>query len=167
VIARADHFRAQGTRLVDLLHGFLQSPDVGARSQHTAVSEAKSWQLPLAFSAQSRRAYDGAVLVGDAGGLVDAATGEGIHFAVASALFAAAAVEDALGAGRVDAVMLSSYDRQCEAHLGRLIRRSRRFHRWVAGRPEVMEALFIVANASPPALRAVLNWMSTDFVLQP
>jgi len=62
------------------------------------------------------KAFDGGILIGDAGSFVDPMTGEGITPAAESALLGASAIADALSRGRTDATALSAYQRSFKAY---------------------------------------------------
>jgi electron-transferring-flavoprotein dehydrogenase len=66
------------------------------------------------FSVPKRRHGDGALVVGDAAGLVEVASLKGIHYATQSGMFAARAVFEALKAGDTSAAGLSGYDRMLD-----------------------------------------------------
>lgn len=73
------------------------------------VSQIKAWSLPL--GSKKRRVHsDNVLLVGDAAGLVDPFSGEGIGNALLSGKLAAAVADEALSAGDTSAKFLSSYE---------------------------------------------------------
>jgi len=96
------------------------------------VTKLRSYWLPVRQRGQA--AYSGrCLLVGDAAGLVDPVTGEGIHHAVKSAKLAAPFVLEALG-GRVDE--LRSYGRALEREIAPELTAARAFRRlftWFPG----------------------------------
>jgi len=164
VIVRTDRFKRRGISIETLLHGFVESGDLRRRGANaSALRDIATWQLPLAVPGRTRRAFDGAVLVGDAARLVDALTGEGIHNAVVSATLAADTVDNALTAGDVSHASLAAYERQLERQLGRLIRRSYRSQKYVTAFPPVLETLFVLAGAHRGRVTRWLNRKSTDF----
>jgi len=165
VIMPVGRFKRTGRTLRQLLDTFLAGAPVRARLAADArVENAATWQLAYA-PRRMRRAYDGAILVGDAGALVAPLTGEGIHNALVSARIAAETVHEALSRGDTSGAALAAYDARCEAALGRILRRSRRVERVVAAAPWALEALFLVAKASSARVQSFLNRMSTDFVV--
>jgi flavin-dependent dehydrogenase len=165
VIARTDRFRRDGASLRELLAAFLQMPAVRRRAAGATIAAEAAWQLPFTADRASQRAFDGALLVGDAGGFVDSLTGEGIHNAVLSATIAAGVVCEALARGDTTHASLSAYDERWREVIEPGLRRARRFHRRVAAVPPVLETLFVLANAGRPVVRSLLNRMSTDFVI--
>lgn len=73
------------------------------------VSQVKAWSLPL--GSKKRKVHsDNVLLVGDAAGLVDPFSGEGIGNAMLSGKLAAAVADEALSAGDTSAQFLSRYE---------------------------------------------------------
>lgn len=168
VMVRADRYAERERPLRELFDQFLQLPEIKSRLGSDArVSEVATWQLPYAENVHPPRTYDGALLVGDAGSLVDALTGEGIHNAVASGVIAAQAAAGALRNGDVSRAGLAEYDRRCDSELGALIRRSERAQRFLDRFPLGLELLFAGAGAGGHLVEAWINRVSTDFVAGP
>jgi geranylgeranyl reductase family protein len=163
VIVSVDSLERSRGSLANLLDQFLASEAMRGRADGTTLSSVASWQLPLAAAGGPGRAFDGAILAGDAGGFVDPLTGEGIHTAVLTGTIAAEVVDAALE--RTPRGSLTEYDTRCVKEMGRLIRRSERCRRWLAGVPAALESLVLLANASPRLFRGWLNHVSTDFEL--
>jgi geranylgeranyl reductase family protein len=164
VIMRADRYRERGQPLRERLERFLERPEIRERVHGDVVLEnIATWQLPYAGTG-GRRSFDGALLVGDAGGFVDPLTGEGIHNAVLTGVIAAQTGSEALREGDLSAARLADHDRRCEASLGDLIRRSRRAQRFADRFPVGLEILFIAANLTGGLVPAWINRVSTDFV---
>jgi len=65
---------------------------------------------------------DRVLLCGDAAGLMNPLTGDGIHYAMSSGMFAATVCTDALHAGRTDAAFLSKYQTLWKHDFGAEIR---------------------------------------------
>jgi electron-transferring-flavoprotein dehydrogenase len=70
-----------------------------------AIPEGGYWSIP-------RLAVDGALMVGDAAGMVNAMRLKGIHLAIESGMLAAETVLDAFAADDVSSLTLQRYDRQ-------------------------------------------------------
>jgi geranylgeranyl reductase family protein len=167
VILRADRFKRRGVSLERLLHRFLASRDVSARLEGGARPvDVASWQLPYATPGSPARAFDGALLVGDAGHFVDSVTGEGIHHAVVSAAIAAEVADEALARPDRFAAILSSFDARCERAIGPLIRRSYRAQKYVLAHPLMLEAMFLAARSGRGRVVAWLNRVSSDFFIR-
>ncbi len=164
VIVRTDRFKRRGIAIEALLHEFVESRELRARGATVnALQDAATWQLLLAAPRRVRRAFDGAVLVGDAARLVDALTGEGIHNAVLSGVLAGESVERALAANDVSYGSLRSYEDRIQHELGASIRRSYRWQKYVAAFPPVLEALFIGAGVFRGRVTRWLDRISTDY----
>jgi geranylgeranyl reductase family protein len=167
VIARTDRFKHHGVGLEALLREFLDSPDVRARIEPGATTQnVATWQVPYATPASASRAFDGALLVGDAGRFVDSVTGEGIHHAVVTAAIAAAVADEALAQPARRDEILKTFDARCEREIGHLIRRSYRAQKHVVAHPILLESLFIAARAQRHRVVSWLNDASTDFVIR-
>ncbi|HEU4929193.1 MAG TPA: geranylgeranyl reductase family protein [Candidatus Krumholzibacteria bacterium] len=164
VVVRTDRFKRRGASIEQLLREFIESKEMRARrSSWSNLGGIATWQLPLAVPHSTPRAFDGAVLVGDAARLVDALTGEGIHNAVMSGKLAADAVAQALDAGDVSRVWLSAYERRLEDELGALTKRSYRCQKYVTAFPLALESLFVLAGTFRESVMRWLDRASTDF----
>jgi menaquinone-9 beta-reductase len=108
------HFRSTNYRktLDEWVAGF---PEEWEMRPETRVGRPRSAGLPMGHN-RKPRVFRGALLVGDAAGMVNPFNGEGISYAVEAAAFAAAAADDALRAHR-DAP-LETYDRAVAAAWG-------------------------------------------------
>jgi len=167
VIVRTDRFKRRGAPLPELLDQFLATPDVRARTAPDArLSDIATWQLPYATPHSTRRSFDGALLIGDAGRFIDSLTGEGIHHAVVSAAIAAEVADEALTRPGNASEILATFDARCDRAIGRLIRRSYRAQKYVVAHPRVLETLFIGARAGRGRVVSWLNRVSTDFLVR-
>ena len=133
-------------------------PVLAARLAGAPIDSRPRGAGPLAQSARGRTA-DGVVLVGDAGGYVDAITGEGISLALTCAQALAALLPTALGAGatrqalrpyqRFHAREFRRYALVCRAMLG-LARHPvirRRVVRFLGAHPRLFDRLIAEALA--------------------
>jgi geranylgeranyl reductase family protein len=166
VIVRAELITKRGLALTALLAEFLETPPVRARlAAGHQVRDVKSWQLALGGCGSIRRAWDGALLVGDAAGLVDPLTGEGIQNALISARIAAEVASEALRRDDASHTVLAEYERRCERIIDPSLCRSHRVERWVANSPWRVNSLFAIANRAPKCFDWLLNRLSNDFVV--
>ena len=84
------------------------------------VDGIKIWQLNFGSQKKLQHAYDGALLVGDAAGLINPLTGGGIHNGMISACLAAETIDEALKKGNTSLQELQIYEQRChEAHVER------------------------------------------------
>lgn len=100
------------------------------------------WELPL--GSKRRRMYgDGWMLAGDAAGLIDPFTGEGVGGAMHSGKMAAQAAKEAIDAGDLSGAFLKRYDERFWSYLGPEMMLSRKLQKigrkkwllnWVLGK---------------------------------
>ena len=122
------------------------------------VSDNQGFGLPMG-SRTVPRSGDGFILLGDAAGLVDPASGEGIGNAMISAEIAAARVREAFDAGRLDANFLYEYDRLVEKRLGLGFKLKYWGQLLTADRPWILDsAIKLVAN------NRAAHWAMTKLV---
>ena len=176
VVMRVD--RLQATReakmpgpkstLESLLDWFMNSPAVCKRLKPNYDREhVAAWQLANGSHRPEQRAFDGALLVGDAAALVDPLTGEGIRNALLSATLAAGVVMASIKRRDTTYSMLSEYDRLCDAQLVRQLRRSYHIQKWVTLAPWWVDLLFAMAGTWPRRTLSIINRVSSDFVVGP
>lgn len=111
---RADLLKQRGGDLRGMLDRFVSDTPIGRRWLRGAspVTQVRGW--PLTFGSQAGRTSGaGWMLCGDAAGLIDPVTGEGIGNALLSGRLAAETVL----AGDLSARGLSAYDRAWRGHL--------------------------------------------------
>ena len=165
LIMRVDRFKKQSAGLDDMVGAFLAGPTMTHRTTaSTTVSDLSTWSINYATSRRSRRAFNGALLAGDAGSFVDALTGEGIHNALVTAVIAADVTHDALNSENF-LEQLAQYDDRCQHSLGHLMRRAYNIQKWVFRFPLWVDMLFKLANANPARMQSFINRVSTDFVV--
>ncbi len=145
---RADRLKARGESLTAVFERFLDAPSVrealrGARPAGRALG------CPLPYSAAwGPCVFDRALLAGDAAGLVNPLTGEGIDLAMESGELAGEAVADAARGGDFGAAALASHERACEATFGRMMR----LNDWLGrafSMPWLLDRIFRAGNRSP------------------
>lgn len=117
---RLDKFRQSGLTLPDLLAIMVEMPGIRARLEKGwSLQGSKTWQLSFGSQKGIRSVFDGAILVGDAAGLINPLTGGGIENALISATLAAEIVGQALLAGDTSEAFLRRYEKACHARLWR------------------------------------------------
>jgi len=125
----------------------------------TAVPEEthRAWPIPASFD--PRRLTDDRILyTGDAAGVVDPMTGEGIAQALETGILAAEAVARGGGPGRIAA----HYRRAVETTLGRDLRFAAALQR-VLRRPLGARAAIRAADLTPWTRRSFARWMFEDY----
>ena len=89
----------------------------GRFAQAKPAGPLRGWTLPLA-SMHRKNCADGALLIGDAAGLVDPFTGEGVGNALTSGLIASQVISDAFRAGDYSSKSLSGFDKRIWKEIG-------------------------------------------------
>ncbi len=121
---RLDKFRGNDKSLEELLDVFLNLPAIKSRiRQGSKMDGVAKWQLNFG-SQNMQRSYDGAILIGDAAGLINPLTGGGIANGLQSAVMAADIVDKAFSAGDFSLQVLSEYDQRLNDRLYSGMRRS-------------------------------------------
>ena len=151
--------RTTGKQLAALWRNLLARPalrDVlGPRAEPTAPHRA--WPIPASFD--PRRATAGRVLfAGDAAGVVDPMTGEGIAQALESGMLAARAIADGGPVAAVDA----AYRRRLDRTLGRDLRLAHRLQLLLRSRVTTAGVLALV-DATPWTRRNFARWLFEDY----
>lgn len=122
---RLDKFRENGHNLNDMLQKFLEMPDIKARLKKGGqVHDVATWQLNFGSQKNVRRAYDGALLIGDAAGFINPLTGGGISNALTSARLATETVHEAFLKQDFSRNTLGVYEEYCHEQLWPGLRRS-------------------------------------------
>ncbi|UCG24318.1 MAG: NAD(P)/FAD-dependent oxidoreductase [Chloroflexota bacterium] len=121
---RLDKYRDVDKSLEDMVEVFLEMPVIKQRLRRGGeLKDVAVWQLNFG-SRPMQRAYDGAILVGDAAGLINPLTGGGIHNGLQSALLAGEIVHDALKKDDLSLNTLQRYDTQLEEKMRGNMRKS-------------------------------------------
>ena len=147
---RIDYFRQMRGNLEKMLDQFINIPDIKKRFKTTTrLHDLSTWQLNFG-SQKMQRAYEGALLVGDAACLINPLTGGGIHNAIISAQLAAAAAHQALQIGDFSREQLKSYEDECDATLWPGMKRSFFMQHWLLRFPFLVDLLIrsMGANSS-------------------
>ena len=149
VYLRANAYRKQLRTLPELLGDFL-ARHAERFERATRIGEVRSWPLPLAPRG-APLSEPGLLLAGDAAGLVDPLSGEGIWQALYSGKLAGQVACESLRAGGLDATLRERYDRECRRYMGR--RSQRRL--WIQ---EVMHWVMRANLFRLPVTRSLLRW---------
>jgi geranylgeranyl reductase family protein len=121
---RLDKYKDLDKNLEDMVDIFLDMPVIKKRLKNGGkLNNVAKWQLD--FGSQSmQRAYAGALLVGDAAGLINPLTGGGIHNGLQSALIASGVIHEALAKDDTSLEQLRSFDLSIEENLKKNMRKS-------------------------------------------
>ena len=126
--------KRRGLRLPEAMERVVARPPFAARfAGARALEPARGWSLPVG---SKRRPCSGAgfMLLGDAAGLIDPFTGEGIGNALFAAKLAVEVAVEALAAGDTGASRLASYERRVWQVLGDELATSERIRHLAAHR---------------------------------
>ena len=151
---RSDHYKKQNKTLDDAMNYYLRKmrPRLGDRSP----TDVRTWQIPL-FADEQKRTFNGAMLIGDAGGFVDPLTGAGINAAVMTGSFAAETAAQAIQTGDLTEKGLSGYDQLWRQEFSARLRRSMLMHRILSRAPNIMDGLIGVAHVVPPLVPLLIG----------
>lgn len=121
---RANRLRPANGGLLGLFRRFIETARVREMLKDaTLTSSPTGHALPLTPS-PGACVFDRVLLAGDAAGLVNPLTGEGIDYALESGEFAGEIAVRAARSGSFDATSLAPYQRLCDATFGRVFRAS-------------------------------------------
>ncbi len=131
-----------------------------ARGFATGESRPENYRaFPIPISGPMDKTYtDGVLLAGDAAGMVNAFSAEGIYFAMVSGDLAAKAAITALQANRFDAQQLSSYQAAWEREIGPELRHSVSIQRRLFTQPGRVDSLMRRAKSDPELLRLLCGY---------
>jgi geranylgeranyl reductase family protein len=131
--------------------------EAGARNVVQGASQRenfRAYRLPLG-GPLPRTTGDRVILCGDAGGFVNAYTGEGIYFAMVAGEHAGTALAEALATGDLSAAGLGRYEAGWRAEIGEELADSVRIQRRLLRSPRMADRL-IRAAARDPTLSRLL-----------
>jgi len=136
---RLDLFRRKARTLKQMLHDFLSRPALaGRRHSQSQVQHALAWQLNFG-SYVFPRAYDGALLTGDAGGFINPLTGGGIHNAMITGKLAAEVALSALAGGDTRRQALAPFEAGWRERLWPNLRLGYWLQRWLVSSPRLTD----------------------------
>jgi geranylgeranyl reductase family protein len=104
----------------------------------------KAYRLPLG-GPLPRTTSDGVLVCGDAGGFVNAYTGEGIYYAMVTGRHAGETAADAVAAADTSAAALAAYERRWRKEIGEELADSVRIQRRLFARPALADAIIRAA----------------------
>lgn len=124
-------------------------------AQAECLAPIKGWSLPFGSKKRSV-AFNGAVLVGDAAGLIDPMSGEGIENAFRSGECAAEIIQQALVAGDFSLSFLLKYEKALESLLRPELRRGYMIQK-VSRNSTFLKLTFLLLKHSRFARRLIAN----------
>jgi len=105
----------------------------------------KAYRLPLG-GPLARTVAERMLVCGDAGGFVNAYTGEGIYYAMVTGRHAGEVAADALAGGDTSATRLAEYERRWKAEIGNELTDSIRIQRRLFNNPALADAIIRAAS---------------------
>lgn len=139
---RLDKFRRLNGDLKEMMKVFLGIPAVKDRVKNGGqLRDFSAWQLNFGSQRNIQRAYDGAVLIGDAAGFINPLTGGGIHNALISAQLAAESIHEAITTGDLTRRILQKYEKRAHDEMWSSLRRSYFIQRWLLYFPFMVDIL--------------------------
>lgn len=158
---RLDKYRACDNSLEDMLDIFLDMPTIKERLRTGhRLRNMTTGQLNLG-SQDIQRSYNGALLVGDAAGLINPLTGGGIRNALVSAVLAADVVHNALTENDLSLSRLRRFDLLCRGSLRSDMRRAYFVQRNLLSFPVLVDLLVQLSRSSGGS--AVANCLIASF----
>lgn len=139
---RLDKFREEENSLEAMLDVFMDIPAIKKRTgSQTSLNNIATWQLNFGSKWDIKRTFDGAILVGDAAGLINPLTGGGIHNGVISAKIAAEVIHEALCKNDFSRERIFRYEAECTARMEKSMKRSHLIQRTLLNLPIVVDWL--------------------------
>ncbi len=138
--------------------GFVEQ--MKARGFASGESHPENYRaFPIPISGPMDKTYtDRVLLAGDAAGMVNAFSAEGIYFAMVSGDLAAEAAIEALKSNRFDARQLSHYQTAWEQEIGPELRHSVAIQRRLFTQPGRVDSLMRRAKSDPELLRLLCGY---------
>ncbi len=143
-----DVLRRHRMNIRQLFGRFVESELKPRLTPDAVISDVRAWPIEFGSLKRERRAFNGALLVGDAGAFVGPLTARGIPGAVHSAQLAAEVVQEALTSGDVSGNELRRFDEECHRVLWPEMRKSQWIQSVVGRIPFALDLL-----VSVPGLR--------------
>ncbi len=154
---RLDKFREADKSLEKMVDIFLEMPAIKQRLKRGGdLNDIAKWQLNFG-SQQMQRAYDGAILVGDAAGLINPLTGGGIHNGLQSAVEASSVIHEALLKDDTSLGQLASYDQRIEDRMKKSMRKSYFIQRTLLYFPIWVDALIKFGGSNNEVAKIIID----------
>jgi flavin-dependent dehydrogenase len=150
-------YARKGLKLRDMLDRFLAMPEIKEKlGGASELKEVGTGVLNLGSQPNVRRAFDGAVLIGDAASLVDPLDGGGIYNGLISAELAAAVTHRTLSAGDSCGLRLLVYDDLCKKAFGRYFHHHYHLQHLFSLMPFSLDLVVkLFRNNTPPVTRCI------------
>jgi geranylgeranyl reductase family protein len=155
---RLDKFRKEEKSLENMLDVFLGIPAIKKRiGSQMVLKDMATWQLNFGSKWDIQRTFNGALLIGDAAGLINPLTGGGIHNGVISAKFAADLIHEALAKNDLSRNALLKYESLCTDEMAQGMKRSYLIQRSLLSMPFVVDMLIRWGSANGNLAQTFVN----------
>jgi geranylgeranyl reductase family protein len=146
---RTDKFKETNSDLNRMMDEFLELPTIKPRLKPGwKMTGLKRWPLKFGSMKKVKRAYNNALLIGDAGAFINPLTGGGIHNSMITARIAAEVTTEALDSGDLSAQFLQQYETRCEEELWISMKRAHLMQRWLMNLPITIDVLIKLAGSN-------------------
>lgn len=155
---RLDKFRGEENSLQQMLDVFLDIPAIKKRtSSSTSMSNIAQWQLNFGSKWDIPRSFDGAMLIGDAAGLINPLTGGGIHNGIISAKLAATAAHKALLSQDYSKAVFKEFEDACTKSMEKGMKSSFLIQRTLLTMPMIVDLLIRWGSSNGDLAQTFVN----------
>lgn len=139
---RTDKFKTTNSDLNNMMDEFLALPSIKSRLKSGwKMTGLKRWPLKFGSLKHIKRAFNGALLIGDAGAFINPLTGGGIHNSMITARIAADVTTQALNTGDFSEGSLKQFETSCDDELWGTMKRAYLMQRWLMNLPFTVDLL--------------------------
>jgi len=155
---RLDKFRKEDKSLKEMLDVFMEVPAIKKRrNSQTRLENVATWQLNFGSKWDIQRTFDGAILIGDAAGLINPLTGGGIHNGVISAKIAAEVIHEAFCKNDFSRQRFLKYETECTNKMEKSMKQSYLIQRTLLNMPVVVDWLIRFGSANGDLAQTFVN----------
>lgn len=155
---RLDKFRKEDKSLKEMLDVFMKIPAIKKRTtDRTTIENIATWQLNFGSKWDIPRTFDGAILIGDAAGLINPLTGGGIHNGVISAKIAADVIHEAFCENDFSKQRFLKYETACAEKMEKGMKQSYLIQRTLLNMPFVVDLLIRFGSANGDLAQTFVN----------
>lgn len=155
---RLDKFRKEDKSLKEMLDVFMEIPAIKKRTtDRTTIENIATWQLNFGSKWDIPRTFDGAILIGDAAGLINPLTGGGIHNGVISAKIAADVIHEAFCENDFSKQRFLKYETACAEKMEKGMKQSYLIQRTLLNMPFVVDLLIRFGSANGDLAQTFVN----------
>jgi geranylgeranyl reductase family protein len=155
---RLDKFRKEDKSLKEMLDVFMEIPAIKKRTTgQTKIENIATWQLNFGSKWDIPRTFDGAILIGDAAGLINPLTGGGIHNGVVSAKIAADVIHEAFCENDFSRQRFLKYETACTEKMEKSMKQSYLIQRTLLNMPFVVDLLIRFGSANGDLAQTFVN----------